>query len=358
MKRIVLTLCVLLMVIPSAIAQSIGADNEKFIEERFNIFSKDYPGTSLTVIQGNNIWRKNIGKANIETGEITTEATKFNIYSTSKFIIGLAYLKLVYNKDITLDKKIRDIDPSLPKSYSEITLEHLLTHTSGIRHYNGRKDWMNFAELECESPEDAMKYFINDPLDARPGEKELYTTYGMVVLSHILEKITGKNFQDAVNDLLPFSSILELDGHNKSKATPYVKMGKTFKEYPNLNAKCKFGGGGFIATSDQLAEAGQMLFNGEIAPLNAIKELFKRQWKHDKNSGTAFGTGSGISNESFGKQDVLYIALGGGSPGGRSYLFVVADLEISVAITANLEGDGDEAYELAKEIIMKIGGSK
>ncbi len=353
MHRLIFTTCTFHIFISSCLAQTL--DTEKYLEERLNDYSKDHPGVSITVIKGEDIlWRKDVGIANIDTGKPVLETTKFNIYSTSKFIVGLAYLKLVYNQDISLNEKIRDIDSSLPEEYDDITIGHLLNHTSGIRHYKGKKDWINFANLNCESPMDAMQYFIDDPLDSSTGEKQLYTTYGMVVLSHILEKITDQNFQDAINDILPFSSDLELDGVDKAKATPYVRKGKEFKEYLDLNAKCKFGGGGFIATSNQLAEAGQMLYSGEIAPLSEIKQLFRQQWQDDKNSGIAFGTGAGISNESFRKPDILYIALGGGSPGGRSYLFTVADLQISVAITANMEGDGEDSYQLARDIIMKI----
>ena len=318
-------------------------------------YSKDYPGVSVSIIKGDSfMWKKSFGKYDIEDAKPVSEKTKFNIYSTSKFITGLAFLKLVQEGKISLDQKINTIDPDLPKAYSKITIKHLLTHTSGIRHYQGKKDWIRFGSLMCDSPKEAMEFFIDDPLKAIPGQKEIYTTYGMVTASHILEKITGKKFQDAINYLLPFSTTLELDGANKSKATPYIRKGDKFKVYPDLNAKCKYGGGGFIASADQLAEAGQMLFSEEIAPLDQIKSHFKTQWQKDAKSGIAFGTGAGISDESFGRPDVLYIAQGGGSPGGRSYLFVVADLEISVAITANLQGNGDDAYELAFDLIKKI----
>jgi serine beta-lactamase-like protein LACTB, mitochondrial len=351
------TLLLLVIILPATICFSQGLDvsTEKYFAKRVADYSKDYPGVSVSVIQGKSItWQKSFGVSDVNSSALVTTDTKFNIYSTSKYITGLAFLKLVYDGKITLEQKITSIDPDLSEEYNQITIGHLLNHTSGIRHYKGKKDWIKFSSLECGSPREAMDFFIIDPLQAEPGQQETYSTFGMVVASHILEKITGMEFSDAINSLLPFSSPLELDDPNQIKATPYIQKGSKFVVYPNLNAKCKYGGGGFIASSAQLAEAGQMLFSDNLVPLKSVKDLFKEQWKEGESNGIAFASGAGISNESFGRPDVLYIAIGGGSPGGRSYLFVVADLEISVAITANLEGNGDDAYKLAFDLIKKL----
>lgn len=356
-RKLNLALTLLILLSLQVTAQSLDQQTTTYLEKKFSEFAKDYPGVSISVIQGDRfVWRGASGNSDLDKGEAVGKDTKFNIYSTSKYITGLAYLKLVTEGRISLDQKIRELDTNLPPSYDQITIGHLLSHQSGIRHYQGRKDWFDFATLNPKNPWEAMQHFINDPLKAAPGEKMIYTTYGMVVASHLLEKITGKGFEDAVNDLVPFTTRLEVDATDKPKATPYTKRRKGFAIYPNLNARSKFGGGAFIASSDQLAEAGQMLFNDKIAPYETIKNLFKAQWKPGATNGTSYGTGAGLSSKAFGRPDVMYIAQGGGSPGGRSYLFIVGDLKLSVAITANLEGDGEAAYQLAKDIILKIEG--
>lgn len=356
-RKLNLVLTLIILVTLPLCSQNLDQQTRSYLEKKFSEYAKDYPGVSISVIRGDSyVWKKTAGKSDLENDVAVTSDTKFNIYSTSKYITGLAFLRLVSEGHLSLDQKIRDIDPGLPATYDQITIGHLLTHRSGIRHYQGRKDWFEFASLSPENPREAMQHFINDPLKATPGEKMIYTTYGMVVASHLLEKITGKPFEDAINELVPFSTRLEVDRTDQVKATPYTKRRKGFAIYANLNARSKFGGGAFIASSDQLAEAGQMLFNGKIAPYETIKNLFKAQWQPGETNGTSFGAGAGISSKTFGKPDVMYIAQGGGSPGGRSYLFVVGDLKLSVAITANLEGDGEAAYQLAKDIILKIEG--
>lgn len=353
MKKLSLALFAFSIISFFGFAQNLDVPTVTYLDERLNQYAGDYPGVSITIIQDDQIlWRKDVGHANIDEKLKVTPKTKFNIYSTSKYILGLAYLKLVVQGNVSLDQKIKDIDPLLPVSYDEITIRHLLTHTSGIRHYEGRKDWMEFADIISKSPAEAIEYFINDPLKSEPGKQEIYSTFGMVLASHIIEKITNKDFETAINDLLQFSEPLELDDVGAKKAVNYIKKDKKI----NVNARSKYGGGGFIASSYQLAEAGQMLFNESIAPIEDIKNLFKTHWKQDSSNGIAFGTGAGIAKESFGHPDVLYIAIGGGSPGGRSYLFVVADLKLSLAITTNMEGNGDDAYQLAFDIIKKLTG--
>ncbi|MEL7122226.1 MAG: serine hydrolase domain-containing protein, partial [Bacteroidota bacterium] len=265
------------------------------------------------------------------------------------------YLKLHQEGKLDLDAKINTIDPQLPVAYKDITFRHLLTHTSGIRHYKGKKDWVSFSDMRCASPREALSHFINDPLEAQAGEKEIYTTYGMVLASHLLEKLTDKSYVDALNDLLPFTADLLLDGEGKEKATPYIKKKKKFNEYTDLSAECKFGGGGLIGSSDDLVEAGKILYSESVINLEELKSLFRSDWEEGKTGGVSFAIGAGIAQKSFGPEPVLYSAVGGASPGGRSYLLVLADLKIAVAITTNCEGDGQDAFDLAIAVAKKIG---
>ncbi|HAA12592.1 MAG TPA: serine hydrolase [Cytophagales bacterium] len=338
---------------PFVYAQALPDSVLSFAEEKVAQFAEDYPGVSVSVsYQGSIVWRAAHGVSDVKEATPVTANTRFNIYSTSKQITGLAYLKLLHSGQLeSLDVSVRVIDPNLPLHYQEITLHHLLNHTSGIRHYKGRGDWKAFADMRCESPEAALQHFVNDPLEFAPGEDQLYTTYGMALASHLLEKITGKPYAEALNAQLPFSDPIQLDADGAVKATGYVKRGSRWKEFPNLNAQCKYGGGGLIASSDQLVEAGQMFCGPSFIPADALKEWVSRQWLEGKTSGYSFGGGMGIS-ESLG----LYTTMGGGSPGGRSYLLILADLRTAVAITANFEGDGDAAYELSIALAKKFAG--
>lgn len=353
MKSYLLFSILFFSIIPS---QEIPKSVLEAAEKEVFAYAKDYPGVSVSVsVNGEIAWNQVNGFSDIGAKTPVNQDTKFNIYSTSKLITGLAFLKLIHTQQLkSLDTKIREIDSSLPKSYDQITIRHLLTHSSGIRHYTGKKDWKAFNELRCSNPQEALKHFINDPLVAEPGEKKVYTTYGMALASHLLEKITGHNYQESLNQLLPFSSTILLDQENRSKATPYIRKGSNFKEIGELSAECKYGGGGLIASSKQLVEAGQMLYDGSLMPLNELKNLMKAEWKTGDNKGTSFAMGCGETD--LDGQMVFYANMGGASPGGRSYLLVLADLKVAVAITTNCEGEGIDAYNLSMSLAKKFAG--
>ncbi len=334
-------------------SQADSDDIRSFAEEQVAAFAEDYPGVSVSVShRGRIVWNTTHGYRDLERQLPVEPTTKFNIYSTSKFITGLAFLKLVHSGQLeSLDVRVRDLDPTLPITYDAMTLRHLLTHTSGIRHYNGKQDWKRFADLRCASPAEAVAYFANDPLKAPPGQEEIYTTYGMVLASHLLEKITGLDYLAALNQLLPFRTPLELDSETAEKAVPYRRKGKNYRVYPGLSAECKYGGGGLIASSDQLAQAGQFFYDSSVVPLEELKQLLQADWPTGATSGVSFAIGSGIS-ESVG----LHANQGGASPGGRSYLLVLAEQEVAVAITTNCEGDGEKSYELALALAKRFAG--
>ena len=242
---------------------SCGQENyqtkEAYADAKVTEFAKDYPGVSITIIKDSTIvWSKQMWFSDLDSIEFVTDKTLFNIYSTSKFLTGLSFLKLAQQRGTDfLNKPITNLGSGLRESFKDITLFHLLTHTSGIRHYSSRKDWIRFAEMRCDSPKEAMGYFLNDKLKFQPGKKDLYTTFGMVVASHLLEQITGMTFTDAINDLVPISQPILIDSQYAIKATPYVR--KTFsgyEVYKGLSAESKYGGGGLMAKSKQHAQIG------------------------------------------------------------------------------------------------------
>ncbi|MEO1653984.1 MAG: serine hydrolase domain-containing protein, partial [Bacteroidota bacterium] len=159
MKNLYLSLCLSIGWLSMLSAQSISNSVKEYAQEKVRVYAQDYPGVSVSVsYQGKIAWNMTQGFLDLEKKIPVRRDTKFNIYSTSKFITGLAFLKLAYRGEIKdLDQKIREIDPGLPSHYNAITLRHLFTHRSGIRHYKGRKDWQNFSKLRCKSPAEAIK---------------------------------------------------------------------------------------------------------------------------------------------------------------------------------------------------------
>src|SRR5690606_26678412 len=114
---------------------------------------------------------------------------------------------------------------------------------------------------------------------------------------------------------------------------------------PGLSAACKFGGGGIIASSAELARAGSALYRGEIVPTESIASEFQ-PWAPAFN--TVFGGAVGTLRGQDGP--IHTYSLSGGAPGGRSYLLVMIEPRVWVAIAGNFDGQSmeDEAWALGR----------
>lgn len=325
----------------------------------FAEFAKHFPGISATVFVGRDqVWSAQHGFADLATETLLSENTRINIYSTSKALIGFAFARLVNDGVISLDLSVEDLAPDLPEHFHPIRIRDLLSHTSGIRHYNSPQDWLAFAQLHCKNPAEAIGYFGSDALLHEPGLNTTYSTFAFVLASELLLRITGEEkFEDALNHTLGPWANFKLDQIDANKASMYIKAGRLPQSPPNttpddivalpsISAECKFGGGGLISTSSELARAGAALCLGEIIPMEKLSEGLQ-PW----SDVTSVIYGGAIGHHNTPSAAYHSYSLSGGAPGGRSYLLALIEPQISVAIAGNIEGPN------MSDLAWKIGES-
>ncbi len=305
-----------------------------------------YPALSVTVYKAGDIaWTRHSGYADAARTIPVGPDTRFNIYSTAKAITGLAYARLAERDGLDLDARVTGLEPGLPSRYDAVTLRHLLTHTSGVRHYRSPTDWLAFSDRRCDSPQAALDYFVGDELDFAPAARRQYSSFGFVVLSQLLVTIVGApDFESALNRTLGPWAHFSLDHEGAAKAQPYVLASQSpdplpgvdpesLIPFPNLSAECKFGAGGLLASSQELARVGAALSAGEIVPVERIAALLDTG---QDSEDVAFGVAAGTTTTDAGT--LTSVSQSGAAPGGRSFLLVLVEPRISVAITGNLDG--------------------
>jgi len=335
---------ILLILLAALVTACSGEDHQakQEAEALLSQFAQNYPALSVSIYQADKLlWTYNHGKAG---GMAVTEDTKFNSYSTAKGLTGLAFMPLINSDAVSLTDKIGDIAPDLPEVFHAITILDLLSHRSGIRHYSSPLDWLGYAQLRCETPQDGIPYFAGDALLFEPGTKEHYSSFAYVVASELLNRLNGTDdFEAALNTGLGHAADIELDSLNAEKAPPLIKAGilpqlppgidpDTIIPMPKLSNDCKFGAGGLIMSSKQLAQAGTLLFKKDRARL-------LKNWP---------GTSSKRYGAAYSESSKRW-ELSGGAPGGRSYLLVSLDAELSISLTGNFDGPhmGEVANKLA-----------
>jgi len=294
----------------------------------FDGVAQAYPSLNATVMIGDAIvWEAEGGNApRPEDG--VSEA--YNVYSTAKLFTGLAYARLQQAGQIDLDMPVRMIDPALPDHYAGVTLRQLLDHTAGVRHYTSDNDWIAFSDRRCRLPADALGHFIDDPLVTAPGEAFAYSTYGYVLLSHLLIGITGAaDFDAAMRAVLGEAYLAHADSEGTDKAVNWLGGVGDWQEYEDLSAECKFGGGGLVASSRDLAAMGAALYQGEVIDPDGLADL-AHYW---------IGRAEEV--------DLTYAAHSGGSPGGRSLVLVYIEPQVSVGLTGNFDGENLQGLAIA-----------
>jgi CubicO group peptidase (beta-lactamase class C family) len=156
------------------------------------------PGCALAVIQnGEIIYKRGYGSANLEHDIPIKPETIFDIGSTSKQFTALCILLLARQGKLNLDDPIQKHLPEMPLYEAPITVRHLVHHTSGIRDYLTLMALANKPfENDYQEPEVIALIARQQALNFPPGEEHLYCNSGYFLMAEIVERVAGQNMRD------------------------------------------------------------------------------------------------------------------------------------------------------------------
>jgi CubicO group peptidase (beta-lactamase class C family) len=168
---------------------------ERIVDAYFNnMTKKDYPGAAVLISKdGNILYKKAYGFADLENEIPFKVDSKFRICSVTKQFTASAIMKLQEQGLLTLDDTVSKYIPELPNG-NKVTIHHLLTHTSGLQRDWGKEHYQNIP-IEYKT-EDIIKTIKNLKYDFKPGESWNYSNCGYVVLSCIIERVSGLSYLD------------------------------------------------------------------------------------------------------------------------------------------------------------------
>jgi len=188
------------------------------------------PGVAAAVLHKDEvIYQKTFGVANIEHQSPITSTTKFQIDAMSKHFTAFTILLLEEQGKLSLQDDARKYIKELPDYGKKITLEHLLTHTSGLREYWTTK-WLSGSKYDdVFTKKEVLKMATSlKTLNHVPGEQYSFNSMNMSLLAEVVTRITGQSFADFTKknifEPLGMNHTQFLDDHTKvitNKATPY-----------------------------------------------------------------------------------------------------------------------------------------
>ena len=226
------------------------------------IFKPGEPGGAVLVVRnGKVIYKKGYGVEDIQKKNPITSQTLFNVGSISKTFVAYGILRLAREGKLSLDDDLYKyfLDFKNPSIAKKIKLYHLLTHTSGLPDlrklsedsvfYLTAKDEENFAPLKQ-----------TEQLNFEPGEKFQYSNPAFNGLALIIEKVTGKKWQQYIKETIfkpagmKHSTITDGPYPQTGVAHGYLMQGKTFieKDYGEEPTFAAAGNGGVWSSTEEL----------------------------------------------------------------------------------------------------------
>jgi CubicO group peptidase (beta-lactamase class C family) len=155
------------------------------------------PGVALAVVRdGKIIKTAGYGFANVELSVPTKPESIFQTGSVGKQFTATAVMMLVEEGKVGLDDEISKYFPSSPPAWKDITVRHLLTHTSGIPDYTEEKSGGGINMRADYTEEELVKKIAALPLDFPPGEKWSYSNSGYLILGVLIHHVTGEFYGD------------------------------------------------------------------------------------------------------------------------------------------------------------------
>ena len=154
----------------------------------------EIPGVALAVIKdGKVIYENYFGKANLEENKAVDKNTAFKIFSTTKLITGVGVFQLIETGKLSLEDPISKYLDNLPKEWQEIKIKNLLTHSSGL------PDVVQFEDIPFSLPyAEKISLLAKKTMQFAIGNQYRYNQTNYLFLAKIIEKITGKTFEEYI----------------------------------------------------------------------------------------------------------------------------------------------------------------
>ena len=280
----VLFFLVLLIKLTTQLGYAQNVDIQK-LDNYFNTLevNSKFMGSVAIFKDGNIIYTKQVGYADINSQQKPNKDTKYRIGSISKVFTATLIFKAIEDGKITLNETIDTYFPEIENS-SEITISNLLNHRSGIHSFTDNKDdFLSYHTLPKTEAE-MVKIIAKGGSDFNPNEKAAYSNSNYVLLSYILEKVYKKTYAKILEEEITkplnlnntfFGSKITIQ-HNECYAYHFEKNWKKTEE---TDPSVDMGAGGIVSTPTNLVYFVEALFNNKILSPNSITKM---KTFHDK----------------------------------------------------------------------------
>lgn len=317
------------------------------------------PGVGIAIVNKNGpIWIAGLGKANVENNVEADSLTMFRIGSISKMFVALSILKLQEEGKVSLNDKVHDLVPDLEynnpwEETNPILVAHLLEHTTGwddihmVEYAHNESVPIGLKEALAFHPHSRTSRWV-------PGSRMSYCNSGPPAAALIVEKITGKKFEDYVEE--NFFRPMGMSTMTYFKSPEYDKKGATLyiaqksQDYWHVIVRAS---GSINASAVDMAKFVQFYVNG--GKVNTLALISPASLTRMETPGTTPAAQAGmkdgyaLGNYTTSRKGFVFHGHNGGVNGGVSDLSYQPELGVGYAMMINSDS-GDALDRISKLI--------
>ncbi len=301
-----------------------------------------FSGSALVVRAGEPIFAEGYGMASLEHQIPNTAETKFRLGSITKQFTAAAILQLQDQGLLNVQAPVSTYLPNYPNG-ERITIHHLLTHSAGIPNMTSLPDYLQWMRLPITLDELIVR-FQDLPLEFEPGERYAYSNSGYVLLTKVIETVSGQSYADYLEANIFTPLGMENTGYEHPLtiidgiANGYQLTDDGYQRAEYINMNVPQGAGGLYSTIGDLARWNQFLFreiqNEMVLSQEAIALMTTPHIRmSDDTPDISYGYGLVINRS----PDYQVIGHDGGINGFVTSLVYRPNDDVTIALLSNIQ---------------------
>jgi CubicO group peptidase (beta-lactamase class C family) len=328
------------------------------IDKVFSRFNNSTPGVAVGIVkEGELVYKKGFGLANMEYNIPITSSSVFHIASISKQFTAMCIVLLAQQGKLSLEDDIRKYLPEVPDFGETITIRHLANHTSGLR---DQWDLLVMAgwRYDCgdlKTQEDVLDLVSRQKeLNFKPGEMYYYSNTGFTLMAIIVQRVSGKSLREFADEhIFKPLGMNHTHFHNsmkeivKNRAYAYAPLEDDgFRiSIPNYET---YGATSLHTTIEDFALWANNFEHKKVGGEYAYNELLR---KGILNNGEEINYALGISHGNY--KGLKTIGHSGGDAGYRSQFTMFPEYGISIIIFANGSSNAGNFANQVADILLE-----
>ena len=300
-------------------------------------------GMSVAVLQGDALWARGFGFAEVENQVPATEKSSYRMASVTKPMTAVAALKLAEMGSLDLDAEVQRYVPYFPKKSKPVTVRQLLSHLGGISHYRDYSVEGNIREPK--TTRESIAIFENFDLINEPGSAYSYSSYGYNLVGAAIEGASGRRYSEVMRDLVwkpagmndtRMDSTVDIIPH---RVTGYRLENNELKRSNFVDISSRFAAGGTRSTVIDMVRFARAVDEGKLLKPESVD----RMWSSAETSARRF-VNYGLGWSVFSVNGHYQVNHSGSQQEARTLLIYFPARDLAIAFASNFENADFGAY--------------